>query len=357
MDTLNVVIADPDPESIELFQKLCTSIHGLTVSGVARSAQMLVAKTKHVQPDIVFLNLTPDTGGIAVIDTLKKINPDLNVIIVNPMDQDPDILVAALEAGAYDCVEKPVEIQSRQFNELRLYLLTVTGLLRSRKRFFKPGAPDHKNRFFMPGENKIQPPAPVYPHGRVEIVAIAASTGGPEILSRIFSLLPKDLNVPILLVQHIPAEMTRFFAKSLNSKSELDVAQARAGELILPARVYLAPGGQHMVVSKPDAQGRRRIGLNHKPMVNSVRPSADVLFESIAQSYEDNVLVVILTGMGEDGRHGVAMLKQKTKCICVSQDAATCVVYGMPRAVDEAGLSDESLDPLSITQKIVMSVQ
>ncbi|MFH2061223.1 MAG: chemotaxis protein CheB [Pseudomonadota bacterium] len=356
MDNLKVIIADPDPGSAELLVQLCYSINGLNFSGIARSEQMLVAKIRSIHPDLIFLRLTPDTGGIAVIDTLKKINPDLNVIIVYPHEHDPDSLVTALEAGAYDCFEQPLETQSRQFNEFRLHLLTATGLLRSRKRFFKQGEPDHKNKFFKPRKKESRLLVPMPPKGRVEVVAIAASTGGPEILSQIFSILPKGLNVPILLVQHIPADMTQFFAKSLNKKSELDIAQAKAGDLILPSRVYVAPGGQHMVVSKADDQGQRRIQLNNKPLVNSVRPSADVLFESIAQSYDGNVLAIILTGMGEDGRHGVVALKEKTRCFCVSQEAATCVVYGMPRAVDEAGLSDECLDPLSITQKIVMSV-
>jgi len=96
--------------------------------------------------------------------------------------------------------------------------------------------------------------------------------------------------------------------------------------------------------------------LNNQPSVNSVRPSADVLFESIAKSYKGNILAIVLTGMGEDGKNGVAAMKN-IGCLCISQKAETCVVYGMPRAVDDAGLSDESLDPLNITQKIVLTAQ
>lgn len=111
-----------------------------------------------------------------------------------------------------------------------------------------------------------------------------------------------------------------------------------------------------MAVSKPDDRGRRMILLNDRPPVNSVRPSADVLFESVAESYKGRVLAVILTGMGEDGKRGVAAMKSRN-CFCITQTSETCVVYGMPRAVDEAGLSDESLDPLDITQKIVLAAQ
>jgi len=185
---------------------------------------------------------------------------------------------------------------------------------------------------------------------------MASSTGGPEILSRIFSILPGALKAPILLVQHIPETMTGYFAKSLNQKSELDISEAVQGDKIFSGKVYIAPGGQYMTVSKPDDQGGRTILLNKRPLVNSVRPSADVLFESVAESYKGRILAVILTGMGEDGKKGVAALKSHN-CYCISQTSETFVVYGMPRAVDEAGLSDESLDPLDITQKIVLTAQ
>jgi len=350
-----VIIADPDLKTSSILKDLCNSINGLNISAIVRSEPMLVAKTKNLQPDLIFLSLDSDVGGFLVMDTLKQINSNLNVIIVYPKDHDADTLVQALEAGAYECLEKPSDIQSLQYTEFRLHLLTVAGLLRSRKRFFKTRGTNHKNKFFMPPLKTDRTPK-LFTH-KPQVICIAASTGGPEILSQIFSILPKELDVPILLVQHIPAYMTRFFAKSLNQKSELDIVEATSGELILPSKVYIAPGGQHMVVSNPDARGRRRIRLNKKPMKNSVRPSADILFESVARSYDEHVLAIVLTGMGEDGRQGIAHLKEKTRCTCVTQEATTCVVYGMPRAIDESGMSDESLDPLSIAQKMVMSSQ
>nr|MDA8136129.1 CheB methylesterase domain-containing protein [Desulfobacteraceae bacterium] len=208
----------------------------------------------------------------------------------------------------------------------------------------------------MPKRNPDPPKKIVSSIEKAEVVVMASSTGGPEILSRIFSILPGTLKAPILLVQHIPATMTGYFAKSLNQKSELDILEAAHGDEILPGKVYIAPGGRHMTVSKRDDQGRRTILLNSRPLVNSVRPSADVLFESVAESYSGRILAVVLTGMGEDGKKGVADLKARN-CFCITQTSETCVVYGMPRAVDEAGLSDESLDPLDITQKIVLMAQ
>ncbi|MCP3875162.1 MAG: response regulator [Desulfobacteraceae bacterium] len=361
VDKLDIIVADDNPDFVHLFKELCTTISGINIPGIARSKAMLVAKINSGKPDLVLLDLTPDMGGIQMVDTIRKANPGINVIITyDPDNHDADMLVQALEMGVYECIEKPISIESRQYSEFRLLLLTIIGLLISRKRFSSKPILEYKNKFFMPVETEDKlpdkPSKPVPFTGKIDIVVIASSTGGPEILSQIFSILPGNLNIPILLVQHIPADMTQYFAKSLNGKSELDIFQAAHGDQIMPSKVYVAPGGQHMTVSKPDNLGQRTIQLDNSPSVNSVRPSADILFESIAKSYKGNILAIVLTGMGEDGKNGVAEMKN-SGCLCISQKAETCVVYGMPRAVDDAGLSDESLDPLNITQKIVMMVQ
>lgn len=353
-DRIKIVIADPDTKGACVMEEMVRSISGLELVATVRSEAMLLVKSKNIQPDLIFLSPDDDLIPLSAMERLKQSNPNTQVIIVHSEHYDTDRLVEALEAGAYECLEKPKSVGSNAFNPLRLHLLTVVGLLQSRKRFFKYRMPKHKNRFFIPPADKITEPERL--DQKPEIICIAASTGGPEILSRVFSILPAHLSVPILLVQHIPLNMTRFFARSLNRKSELDIIQAEEHMEIRPGKIYIAPGGKHMVVSKADDKGARSIGLTDGEPVNSVRPAADVLFESVARSYR-SVMAIILTGMGEDGRQGVVHLKENTTCTCITQDAQSCVVYGMPRSVDEAGLSDEHLDPLSIAQKIVMSAQ
>ena len=356
-DHLTVLTADSDLSFARHFENLCSEINGLQCLGLARSGPMLLAKMKNFQADLVFLGLDPSEFGTGVIEALKRISPEVTIILLYPARHDPDVLVEALEAGAYECLEKPDPSCSLPFNEFRLHILTITGLLRSRKRFFKARKQAaFKSHFFMPADREPDQ-KPLHSQAglrhRTDLVVLAASTGGPEILSRIFSILPGHLKVPVLLVQHIPAEITALFAQSLNRKSELEIIQAVHGVSLSPGRVYLAPGGRHMTLSGKDDQGRHTLALNTKPAVNGVRPSADVLFESIARRFKGHVLAVVLTGMGEDGRQGISLLKQKSRCTCLTQEAGTCVVYGMPRAIDEAGLSDESLDPLAITEAIV----
>jgi two-component system chemotaxis response regulator CheB len=355
-EPLQILIADEDPGFITLSKLLCRNIPGVNIMGVARSKAMLTAKIKNSPPDLLLVDLTGSMGGLSMVDIIKTLQPQIHIIVMYKTDHhDSDMLVEALEKGVYECLEKPEDEKSRKYKELRLHLLTVTGLLTSRKRFSDTPRPKYKNKFFMPPVKKPSQRMNRPLTGKADIIVIASSTGGPEILSQIFSILPGNLNVPILLVQHIPEAMTQYFARSLDEKSELTICQAENNSIINPSHVYIAPGGRHMKVSQPDQHGNRMIRLSSGPPVNSVRPSADVLFESVAASYDGNVLAVILTGMGEDGRKGVASLKARG-CICITQSQETCVVYGMPRAVEENGLSDESLDPLDITQKIVTLV-
>lgn len=356
-DQLKIMIADPDPEEAAGIRKICASIPGVRISGVAHSKGTLLAKARYGKPDLILLSLAGDMAGVETVELVKKDDPELNVVILySSDDMGSDDLVLALEQGAYECIGKPGLSDIRQQSDLRLRLMTITGLLRSRKRFSTKTGHQYKSKFFMTAERGKKNVAPAPVKGKTDIVVIASSTGGPEILSRIFSILPGNLKVPVLLVQHIPEKMTRYFAKSLNEKSELDIRQAEHGDQVLSANVYLAPGGRHMTVTRPDSKGQRSILLSDSAPVKSVRPSADILFESVARSYSGNILAVVLTGMGEDGKNGVCAMKEKG-CWCITQTAETCVVYGMPRAVDEAGLSDEQLDPLSITQKIVMMTQ
>jgi two-component system chemotaxis response regulator CheB len=166
--------------------------------------------------------------------------------------------------------------------------------------------------------------------------------------------------VPILLVQHMPPLFTASLAQELDRKSQITVKEAVEGEPLRPGTVFIAPGGRHMIVRSaedvtPGSTGYV-IGLNDDPPENSCRPAVDVLFRSIAAEYHGNVLAVVMTGMGSDGCEGVRAMQQKG-CYCLTQSSASCVVYGMPLAVDEAGLSDESVPLHRLAAKIVSLVE
>ena len=174
----------------------------------------------------------------------------------------------------------------------------------------------------------------------VDVIVMAASTGGPNAVEEVCKALGEEFSKPILLVQHMPPDFTRIFAEFLAKKVSIQVKEAQEGDKILGGRLLIAPGGYHMIVN-PDFT----VSITDDEPVNGVKPAADVLFRSVARAYAGKrVLAVTLTGMGNDGTEGIRALKRACQCYSITQSERTSVIYGMPRSVDEAGLSDESVD-------------
>jgi len=184
---------------------------------------------------------------------------------------------------------------------------------------------------------------------RIDILAIGVSTGGPNALAKFIPLLPDNLNIPIVLVQHMPPMFTKSLADHLNSKSKLAVVEASDREILESNKVYIAPGGKHMILEKEN--NMVYLKMDDSPPVNSCKPSVDKLFESIPRIYKGNILSVIMTGMGADGLNGVKTLK-RAGCYSITQTADSCVVYGMPRVVVEAGVSDEAVNLDDLARRV-----
>ncbi|MFH1154668.1 MAG: chemotaxis protein CheB [Pseudomonadota bacterium] len=366
-ESITILLADSDPVALSTMTQALLTVPDVTVSGGVRSRDMLIARIKHIDVDLLILDLDAEgLGGVTVMDEIRDLRPDIPVLIVYDSGKsNPETAVKALQMGASDCIQKPGDPESLSFREFRLQLLTILGLVKSRKAFGRKHrrptggtsrqVPEPARDQRLSPSRDLAPGVTVRP-GRIKVVVIASSTGGPGALVEILPRLPADLGVPVLLVQHMPSHMTSSFAKSLDARCAVSVVEALDGDEILPSRVYVAPGGRHLAVSPRDGHNRRFIRLTDAPPENSVRPSADVLFRSVADSYEGAILAVILTGMGEDGKKGVMAMKEKG-CICFTQNPDSCVVYGMPRAVDDAGLSDASLDLDLIPIKLAAAVK
>lgn len=187
----------------------------------------------------------------------------------------------------------------------------------------------------------------------MQILAIGASTGGPNALSDVFSKLPRDLPVPIVLAQHMPPMFTRLLAERLTSKFAIPVSEGTPGAVLRPGQAYIAPGDHHMIVVREGTQ--TRIQLNQEPPENSCRPAVDVLFRSVAKTHGGNVLAVVLTGMGQDGLRGCELIREAGGQVLV-QDEASSVVWGMPGSVARAGLADKILPLDMIGDEIVRRV-
>lgn len=190
---------------------------------------------------------------------------------------------------------------------------------------------------------------------RPDLILMATSAGGPETLKVIIPSISKNLGVPVLLVQHMGhGQFTKMLANRLNNMSDIEVKEATPGERLMSSKVYIAPGDFHMKLSDTNSFPKIEIN-NEEPKVNFVRPAADVLFNNVAETYKGkNILVVIGTGMGKDGMKGIENLKKNCNCYCITEREKDCFIYGMPKVVDDAGLSDERVALKNIGDRINM---
>lgn len=187
-----------------------------------------------------------------------------------------------------------------------------------------------------------------------KIIAIASSTGGPKALQEVIPLLPKDLKAPVLIVQHMPAGFTAALAERLDNLSAVKVREAREGDVLEEGQVYLAKGGSHMKVVRQ--AGRHVIHYTDEPLREGVRPCANYMYESLADSSFDEVICVVMTGMGADGTEGIKNLQKRKQITVISQSEDTCIVYGMPRSVVQAGVSQEVVPLTKIANEIIKNV-
>ena len=207
-----------------------------------------------------------------------------------------------------------------------------------------------KNHLFAVNTPVINFPVGKRTPGKIEVIGLGVSTGGPNALQKLIPMLGKNLRVPILAVQHMPPMFTASLAERLNKDSKIEVVEAKEDETVIPGKMYIAPGGFHMVVRK--GHSSNSVGIIDTPPVNSCRPSVDVLFRSMAMVYGGNMLTVVLTGMGNDGAAGVSAIRRKGGYSIV-QDEMTSVVWGMPQAVYEANDADEVLPLEKISERIM----
>ncbi len=342
-----------------VFQKIMAevlrSLPGVETVDVAGSGGDGLAAAGRQLPDVVFLDLhLPDLDGLDVLDRLKARWPRLKVVVVSGLTvEGVDLTIAALSRGAQQFVRKPAGSGFAQSvatlrAELEPAVQTVRAQIGSPAA--APAAAPAPARAPVPvmaGPAAIPVPAvraaatARVPAAGFWVTAIAVSTGGPEALSRVIPRLPAGYPLPIVVVQHMPPLFTQSLARSLDGRSALRVVEAADGDVLKAGSVYIAPGGRHLTVVREGGQAVCR--LNDDAPEQSVRPAADVLFRSLARlAGPQRVLTAVLTGMGEDGLAGVRQLKT-AGAWCLTQSAETCVVYGMPRAVDVAGLSDESI--------------
>lgn len=308
------------------------------VVGTARDGADAIAKVAQLRPDIVTLDIQmPGVDGLAALASIMTDMPRPVVMLsAAGSDSDNSLTIRALELGAVEFVRKPSGPVSIDLAGVRTELLRALSAA-SMVRVPHAALPLRIERT-EPFEAKEQPRA----EPAREIVVIAASTGGPRALSEVVSHLPPALNAALLVVQHMPGDFLRSFARRLSQISSIPVSVASAGETVMARHVYLAPGNRHMSVEH--ANGLPVIRLHGGPAVCGVRPSADPLFASAAKAFRGNTVGVVLTGMGSDGSEGLRAVRAAGGGAIV-QDRASSIIYGMPRSALAAAGADRVVAP------------
>ena len=313
-------------------------IVGMATNG-AEAVQMAVA----LKPSLIIMDITmPVMDGLEATRRIMQEEPTPIVVLSSGVSADDRATsFAAIKAGAVEVMAKPTGVQDGNLGEMRLRLIATVKGMALVKVARKPSSSAIKP--VLPLQRALPKPP--------TLVAIGTSTGGPFALSILFKALPCDFPLPILVVQHMASGFTRGLSEWLQTESNLPILLAHDFQTIEPGKIYLAPDDHHLVVAR-----KGLLSLNQNPPVNYVRPSANVLFNSVAQIYGAEAIGVILTGMGSDGAAGLQAMHQ-SGAVTLAQDEATSVVYGMPKVAIDLGVIDHILPLDAIAPTLVTLIK
>ncbi len=306
--------------------------------------------------DAVVLDVNmPRMNGLQLLEELRKYKIGCRIMMASTDTKEgAKTTLDALELGALDFIHKPDSANSCRDGVFQAEFLRILhGVVSSRIPTFispvKQAEKKEENHKFM--EILRKSPAKI---AGSKMVAIASSTGGPKALQSVIPRLPANLDAPVLLVQHMPKGFTASLAERLDAMSDIHVVEAAEGTKIEKGTVYIAPGGSHMNAVKSGSG--YTIHLTDEPMREGVKPCANYMYESLRGSSFDKIVCVVLTGMGADGTEGIKNLKDSRSAYVISQDEASSTIYGMPKAVAKAGLSDQVVPLDGIAAEVVMQV-
>lgn len=308
----------------KVINDIIIDIDGVELVGTAQDGRVALTKIAELQPDIITLDVEmPVMNGLETLEKLRDLSN--TPVIMLSTHGDKETTIKALEIGAQDFLAKPEYITQNKESFKKELELRIKSLVNEQKQtgVISTNALSVKtNR-----KPRIE---------KVDAIVLGASTGGPKVLTSIICSLPSSLTVPVFVVQHMPAGFTTSFANRLNSLAKVPVIEAKDKTSIEAGKVYVAPGGKHMVLHN------HHIRLLDSEKIHGVKPAVDPLFETVAKKYKQKTLGIVLTGMGKDGTIGCGAI-QKAGGYVLAQDEASSVVYGMAKNAVESNLVDEVL--------------
>lgn len=351
MRPVRVLIIDDSAVGRRVLSDILAASTDIEVIGTAATGQIGLSKIPTTLPDIVTLDVEmPEWDGLRTLQEIKSLYPKLPVLMCSSTTQSgASITLEALAYGAEDCIAKPSSLHTQDSQtQFREELIAKVKIIGSKSHSASPCS-------VATPPPKIRPSlAPAQKNEGVDILAIGSSTGGPCALTTVLSALPGNLNVPIVIAQHMPPVFTKLLADRTSELTQFPVFEGAQGQPLSPNSAWIAPGDYHMQVVRQGI-GQPTLTLNQAPRIHGVRPAVDLLFESVVQIYGSRVLAVVLTGMGQDGLIGCEQVRKAGGQVIV-QDEATSVVWGMPGAVAKAGLADAILPINEIANEITRRI-
>jgi two-component system chemotaxis response regulator CheB len=338
---VRVLVVDDSAYVRKMMTQMLSRSPFVEVVGTARDGREALDLAAELEPDVITCDLNmPEMDGVAFVRAQMARRP-VPIVIISVASPAGEQVLAALEAGAVDFLQKPTALATDRLLEVADELVAKVKTAAAAQMWRVTAA-----TATMP---RPRPDAPITAT-RTDILLIGISTGGPQALKALIPRLPANFPVPVAIVLHMPVGYTELYAQKLDQMSQLAVREASEGDVIAAGSVYLAQAGRHLSFRRAGAQVIAHLDV--RPLDTPHRPAVDVLFQSAAEVYGARTLGVVMTGMGSDGREGSAWIKARGGQI-VTEAEQSCVVYGMPRSVVEAGLSDAT-SPLETMFEVIL---
>lgn len=357
MAKIKLLVVDDSAFMRKAIESMVNKDPDIEIVGQARNGLEAIDMVKRLNPDVMTLDIEmPRMDGLTALQKIMAENP-LPVIMVSSLTTEgADATLRALDLGAVDFIPKDKSFASFGVMKIEDQLIAKIKDFARRKTFFRRplfARPVTSVRPETASAPSAAPSAALRTPPKItskkKLVIIGTSTGGPQSLQKVIPMLPGDLGVPVLVVQHMPPNFTKSLAQRLDSLSKLTVLEAQGKEQLEPNHVYIAKGGTHLKIKRVGAHLYTDVGL--EPANTLHIPSVDVTAASVAEVVGKDALGVIMTGMGSDGMKGLQLLKLKGGNV-IAQDEPSCIVYGMPRAVVDAGYQDEVVPLTELYQRI-----
>jgi two-component system chemotaxis response regulator CheB len=345
---IRVLIVEDSPVVQELLTHILTSDPGITVAGVANDGKIAISSVERLKPDVITMDINmPNLNGYETTRRIMESTPVPIIIVSGSCNaSDPDNSFDAMEAGALAILRKPTGLGHPE------HLADAAALIRTVKLMSEIKVVRRWPRI------RRETPVPNLPtstkgimKGTIQIVAIGASTGGPAVIQKIFSALPKELSVPVVVVQHMASGFMENFVSWLSATTGFPASIAVQGEYLTPGHAYFAPDDFHMLVGRD-----HRIILSGEKPENALRPSVSSLFRSVAETFGCDALGVLLTGMGRDGADDLKLLRNRG-AVTIVQDRESSIIFGMPGEAVKIDAADFIMAPEAIARFIAQLIR